>query len=73
MQVRPRSKTNRWVLTEVLVEAGLTLITEAENSRRITKLGRARQIRNGLMVAVLAMHPIRLKKLCRFGNRAESC
>ncbi len=59
--MRPRSKTNRWVLTEVLVEAGLTLITEAENSRRMTKLGRARQIRNGLMVAILAMHPIRLK------------
>ena len=43
--MRPRSKSNRWVLTEVLVEAGLTLITEAENSRRMTKLGRARQIR----------------------------
>jgi site-specific recombinase XerD len=59
--MRARSKSNRWVLTEVLVEAGLTLITEAENSRRMTKLGRARQIRNGLMVAILAMHPIRLK------------
>jgi integrase len=59
--MQARSKSNRWVLTEVLVEAGLTLITEAENSRRMTKLGRARQIRNGLMVATLAMHPIRLK------------
>ena len=61
MDMRPRSKTNRWVLTEVLVEAGLALITEAENSRKLTKLGRARQVRNGLMVAMLAMHPIRLK------------
>jgi len=59
--MRPRSKTNRWVLTEVLVEAGLTLITEAENSRKMSKLGQARQARNGLMVAMLAMHPIRLK------------
>jgi len=61
MQVRPRSKTNRWVLTEVLVEAGLTLISEAENSRKMSKLAQARQIRNGLMVAMLAMHSVRLK------------
>jgi site-specific recombinase XerD len=59
--MRPRSKSDRWVLTEVLVEAGLTLITEAENSRKMSKLGQARQVRNGLMVAILAMHPIRLK------------
>jgi integrase len=59
--MRPRSKADRWVVTEVLVEAGLTLIAEAENSRRMSKLGQARQVRNGLMVAMLAMHPIRLK------------
>jgi integrase len=59
--MRPRSKADRWVLTEVLVEAGLTLIAEAENSRRMSKLGQARQVRNGLMVAMLAIHPIRLK------------
>lgn len=59
--MRPRSKSDHWVLTEVLVEAGLTLITEAENFRKISKLGQARQVRNGLMVTMLAMHPIRLK------------
>jgi integrase len=59
--MRPRSKSDRWVLTEVLVEAGLTLITEAENSRKMSKLAQARQARNGLMVAMLAMHPVRLK------------
>jgi site-specific recombinase XerD len=59
--MRPRSKADRWVLTEVLVEAGLTLIAEAEDSRRMSKLGQARQVRNGLMLAMLAMHPIRLK------------
>jgi hypothetical protein len=32
MLMRPSSKFNRWVLTEVLVEAGLTLITKAEKS-----------------------------------------
>lgn len=59
--MRPRSKADRWVLTEVLVEAGLTLIAEAENSSTMSKLRQARQVRNGLMVAMLAMHPIRLK------------
>ena len=59
--MRPRSKADRWVLTEVLVEAGLTLVAEAEKSRKMSKLGKARQVRNGLMVAMLAMHPIRLK------------
>jgi integrase len=59
--MRPRSKADRWVLTEVLIEAGLTLVAEAENSRTMSKLGQARQVRNGLMVAMLAMHPVRLK------------
>jgi hypothetical protein len=61
MVMRPRSKANRWVLTEVLIEAGLTLIAEAESSRKMSNLRQARQVRNGLMVAMLAMHPIRLK------------
>jgi hypothetical protein len=59
--MRPRSKSNRWVLTEVLVEAVLTLIAEAESSRKMSKLAKARQVRNGLMVAMLAMYPVRLK------------
>jgi integrase len=61
LMMRPRSKAERWVLTEVLVEAGLALIAEAENSRKMPKLSQARQVRNGLMVAMLAMHPVRLK------------
>ena len=32
LMMQPRLKSDRWVLTEVLVEAGLTLIAEAENS-----------------------------------------
>ena len=48
-------------MTEVLVEAGLTLITEADSSPALSKLAKARQVRNGLMVTMLAMHPIRLK------------
>ena len=35
---RPRSKFGRLVLTEVLVEAGLTLIREAEDLQAMTKL-----------------------------------
>src|ERR1700704_4716009 len=61
MVMRPRTKAHRWGLTDVLVEAGLTLIAEAESPHKMSKLGQARQVRNGLMVAMLAMHPIRLK------------
>jgi integrase len=59
--MRPRSKFDRMVLAEVLVEAALTLIHEAETSPNLTNLGRARQVRNGLMVALLGMCPIRPK------------
>jgi integrase len=58
---RPRSRFDRLVLSEVLVEAGLTLIREAEDSRTMTALARASQVRNGLMVALLALCPIRRK------------
>jgi integrase len=59
--MRPRSKFDRMVLTEVLVEAGLTLIHEAEISPHLTEPARAWQVRNGLMVALLAFCPIRRK------------
>jgi integrase len=59
--MRPRSKTDRLVLTEVLVECGLTLMAEAESSATLSDLAKARQFRNGLMLAMLALHPIRLK------------
>ena len=57
----PRSKTDRWVLPERLIEAGLTLIHEAEHSQTMTKLAQATQVRNGLMLAMLGFHPIRRK------------
>ena len=56
----PRSKLDRLVLTEQLLEAGLTLITEAKNYTK-AKFVRARGIRNGLMIALLALCPIRRK------------
>ena len=61
LAVRPRSKFHRLVMSEVLVEAGLTLIQEAEVSPNLSELARARQVRNGLMVALLALCPIRRK------------
>ncbi len=57
----PRSKFNRLVLPERLIEAGLALIQEAENSHTMTKLAQAVQVRNGLMLAMLGFHPIRRK------------
>ena len=56
----PRSKADRLVLTERLVEAGLTLIREAEMFGK-TALARAVGVRNGLLIALLALHPIRIK------------
>jgi integrase len=58
---RPRSKHDRLVLTEVLVQAGLKLIDETERSPKLTKLARACRVRNGLMLALLAFCPIRRK------------
>ena len=59
-EMRPRSKWDRVVYTDVLEEAGLTLMAEAEMSKR-PKLTRARMFRNGLMITLLAHCPIRLK------------
>jgi integrase len=59
-EMRPRSKWGRVVYTDILEEAGLKLMTEAERSKR-PKLTRARLFRNGLMVTLLARCPIRLK------------
>jgi integrase len=60
-QMRPRSKWDRVVLAEVIIEAGLTLIAEAELAVKLPKLTRARMVRNGLMLGLLAQCPIRLK------------
>jgi integrase len=58
--MQPRSKQDRLVLAEVLTEAGLTLMCEADASTRPV-LSRARQFRDGLMIALLATMLIRLK------------
>src|SRR3954465_5874977 len=58
---QPKSKLHRLVLAEVLVTAGLTLMTEADAANHRRALQRATKYRNGLMVALLACCPIRLK------------
>jgi integrase len=60
LEMEPRSKFDRLVLTGQLVEAGLALVTEAQEFVG-TDLARARGVRNGLMIALLALCPIRLK------------
>jgi hypothetical protein len=58
--MQPRSKFDRLVFTERLVEAGLTLVSEAKEFAK-NDLTRARGVRNGLMIALLALCPIRPK------------
>jgi integrase len=58
--MEPRLKFDRLVFTERLVAAGLTLIAEAQAFAH-GDFARARGVRNGLMIALLALCPIRLK------------
>lgn len=57
----PKSKFGRTVYTQVLIEAGLKLMAQADAPTHRSALSRARQFRDGLMVTMLALHPIRLK------------
>jgi site-specific recombinase XerD len=58
--MQPRSKFDRLVFTERLVEAGLTLFVEAMELPK-NDIAIAVGLRNGLMVALLALCPIRPK------------
>ena len=58
--MEPKSKFDRVVLAERLVEAGLTLVAEAHRYGK-TPLHQAKGIRNGLLIALLAACPIRIK------------
>jgi integrase len=59
-EMQPKSKWDRVVYADVLADAGLTLMGEAEIAKR-PKLTRARMFRNGLMITLLAHCPIRLR------------
>jgi integrase len=58
--MEPRSKLDRLVFTPRLMEAGLALMAEAQGFAN-SDLTRARGMRNGLMIALLALCPIRIK------------
>jgi integrase len=58
--MQPRSKFDRLVFATRLVEAGMTLMAEAKKFAK-HDLAHARGIRNGIMIALLALCPIRLK------------
>jgi integrase len=60
LTMEPRLKFDRLVFTGRLVEAGLTLAAEAQGFAS-SELMRARGVRNGLMIALLALCPIRIK------------
>jgi integrase len=59
----PRSKFSRVVFSDRLVEAGLGLIEKARALQNSVE--QARMIRNGLMIAILAIYPIRLKNFVK--------
>ena len=56
---RPREKFSRMVGSEELVEAGLVLMQEAREAKS-GSAGQARTFRNGLIIALLAVCPIRV-------------
>jgi integrase/recombinase XerD len=60
LNARPRPKQHRIVDSRRLLVLGLALIDRAECSPGMTNLRRARLFRDGLMIALLSLCPIRL-------------
>jgi site-specific recombinase XerD len=58
--IEPKSKLDRLVLAERLVEAGLRLVADTLKGAK-NEFDRAKGVRNGLMIALLAACPIRIK------------
>jgi integrase len=71
LMMRPKVKDHRIVDPDRLFEAGLTLIEEATANPDLTPLRRARQVRNGVMVALLVLCPIRLKNFAALELQAS--
>jgi integrase len=59
--MQPQPKFGRFVYSHVLIKVGTGLMTKAEAAMHRSALTRARQFRNGLMVAMLGYHPLRPK------------
>ena len=60
-EARPRPKYHRIVSSNRLRALGLDLIGRGETGAHLTDLARARLARDGLMIALLALCPIRLR------------
>jgi integrase len=59
-EARPRAKHHRIVPSHRLLRLGLQLINRGETSGHLTELRRARLVRDGLMIALLSLCPLRL-------------
>jgi integrase len=59
--VRPRDMSHRLVTSDRLVKVGLALTQQADKASSLKALKRACLYRDGLMIALLAVCPIRLK------------
>ena len=55
--MRPRPKFGRFAYSHVLIKEGTDLMAKAEAALNRSTLARARQFRDGLMVAMLGYHP----------------
>jgi integrase len=64
---RPRPKYHRIVSSERLLALGLELIRRGETRKYLTDLARARLVREGVIIALLALCPIRLRNLAELG------
>ena len=71
LMMRPKSKDHRIVDPDLLFEAGLALVEEAAGNPALTPLRRAMQVRNGIMVALLTLCPIRLKNFAALELQAS--
>jgi integrase len=62
-EAKPRPKYHRIVSSDRLGALGLELIRRSETSEHLTLLARARLVRDGLMISLLALCPLRLRNL----------
>jgi site-specific recombinase XerD len=60
LEIEPKSKFDRLVFSERLLEVGLASIIEGMESEK-SDFARANRVRNGLAIALLAVCPIRIK------------
>jgi integrase len=72
-RARPRPKAHRIVDSDRLFSLGHALIRRGGESRNPSQLARARLVRDGLMIAILSVCPMRLKNFAslRLGKQIQ--